>query len=239
MKKLLILATTLLVCGAIQAQGSKEKIGGKSFLALHAGPSFPVGDFSNNSFDVTQGFLGSGGFAKTGFNINLNYGYEFVESFGLTASAFYNNNKLDNKAFVDQLNAIYGGEFDFTGVKMDHWSWYGLTVGPALLHNITPNVGVDLRVMGGIANANSPRLKYQGATIMDEDWSIAGVFQGGANLRINVGQNMFIYTGVDYQYMKPKFNISYEDPDTGEMITENAKQKISVVNVTGGFGIRF
>lgn len=243
MKKLLFLMTALLISCAILAQGSKEKTSAtKSFLAFHAGPSIPVGDFSKKGLDPDLNF-GEGGFAKTGFNLNLNYGYQFIENFGVAASAFYNNNKLDNQAFIDALNAINQGEgdgdIDFTGLKMDHWQWYGLTVGPALMGNLTPKLAGDLRVMAGVANANSPKLTYTGFTIMDEDWALTPVFEAGANLRIDVGKNMFIYTGVDYLYMKPKFTTNVLDPDTDEFYKETSKQKMSVLNITGGLGIRF
>ena len=80
MKKLLLMMIVLLVSGAILAQGSAKTTATKSVLAFHAGPSFPVGDFASNDFDNEQA-----GFAKTGFTIDLNYGYQFHPNAGIAA----------------------------------------------------------------------------------------------------------------------------------------------------------
>ena len=232
MKKLLILVTALLVCGAIQAQGSKEKISTKSFLAFHAGPSLAVGDFNSKNYDNADA-----GFAKTGFTLNLSYGYQLEENFGLMASVIYNNSKLDNVAIQKAMEAaLEASPGSLNGLKLDHWQWYGLTVGPALMQKLASDFYVDIRVMTGIVNANSPAIKYQGQTLVSEDWSIGVPLQAGADLRIGIGKNAFLFANVDYLYMKPKFNENY---NLGEIASETIKQKISVVNLTGGLGIRF
>ena len=242
MKKLLFLLIVLLVSGAIQAQGGKVKTDTRSFLAFHAGPSFPVGDFYStdiiNHGDITLANR-EAGFAKVGVNANLTYSYKVLENLGLAASVFYNNNNLNQGAIEREFGLTEAG---LNVLEIDHWKWYGLTVGPMLMHNISPKMTVDLRVMGGIANANSPKIAIQGEEWAKEDWAVAPVFQGGLDLRFGFGNNMFIFTNVDYLYMKPKFNIeSFDINDAGELVTvtEPIKQKMSVVNLTGGFGIRF
>ncbi|MBL7738821.1 MAG: outer membrane beta-barrel protein [Chitinophagaceae bacterium] len=232
MKKLLILVTALLVCGALQAQGSKEKMNAKSFLAFHAGPSVPVGDFHSNDFDNADA-----GFAKAGYNLNLTYGYQFADNFGLMASVLYNNNKLDNATIREEMEAEFeGGPGSLNGLKLDHWKWYGITVGPALMYNFTPNVAADFRIMTGIVNANTPAITFQGEKLVTEDWSVTMPLQAGVDLRIGIGKNLFVFANVDYLYMKPKFTV---DSDIEELVSETIKQKISVVNLTGGLGIRF
>jgi hypothetical protein len=244
MKKILFFMTALLVSGMVMAQVSKEIREPKSFLAFHAGPSFPVGDYDINALPA-DGFFGKGGFAKTGYNLNLNYGYKFGKTFGLAASAFFNNNTVSNKAFISELNAMFnsdGGEVvDVSGVKLNHWKWYGVTVGPAFMRNLTSNIALDLRVMGGIANANSPKVTYTDELVFGEDWSYAAVFQGGANLRFGIGKNAFIFTNVDYTYMKPEFKKEF---NLGGWITddigiERGKQTLSTINLTGGIGFKF
>jgi hypothetical protein len=241
MKKLLFLIVAMLVSFAIMAQGSKETFTAKSFLAFHAGPSFPVGDFGKTNL-ISNGtneiYNGEAGFANTGYNLNLNYGYQFIKNVGLSASALYNSNKLNHDAIINQLDAIMEGEIvDPDLVKFDHWQWYGLTVGPMINHELVNNFTVDVKVMGGIANVNSPRVKYQNIELVKEDWAVAPLIQTGVDLRIGFGNNMFVLVNADYLYMKPKFTMSY-DID-GEVWTETAKQKMSVINVTGGIGIRF
>jgi hypothetical protein len=236
MKKLLFLMIVLLVSGAIQAQGSIVKNETKSFLAFHAGPSFPVGDFGSTNLINSNNTLSNrdAGFAKTGVNVNVTYGYKVLGNLGLTASAFYNSNKLDNAAIEKEMGL---SEIGISGLKLDHWKWYGLTVGPMLTHNLTPNLTADLRVMGGMANANTPKIVFESVQLVKEDWALAPVFQAGLDLRIGVSSNMFLFTNVDYFYMKPKFKM--ESNIDNELVTETVKQKMTVINLTGGFEIRF
>jgi hypothetical protein len=120
---------------------------------------------------------------------------------------------------------------------MDHWQWYGLSVGPMINHELADNIFVDLKVMGGIANANSPRVTYDKTEVVKEDWSVTPLFQTGLDMRIGLGNNVFVMINADYLYMKPKFTMNYDIE--GEVWTESAKQKMSVINLTGGIGIRF
>lgn len=252
MKKMLIMAIALLISGALQAQDNGVQKEKKSFLALHAGPSIPIGKFMDKKLPV-DGFFGAGGFAKAGVNINLNYGYKFADNFGIAAAVFYNNNKINNDAFAEKVNAELnsdnnnGGEsgtiiYDATGIKLDHWNWYGITVGPALMHSFNPNLAIDVRVMGGVANANSPKVVFNDKTIFGEDWSVAPVLQAGANLRIGINNNLFVFTNVDYTYLKPEFKKEMDLREWMSDVTptiERGKQTLSVVNVTAGIGVNF
>lgn len=227
MKKLLLIMIVLLVSGAINAQGSKGKLTNKSFLAFHVGPSFPMGDFGSTNFDNQNA-----GFAKTGYSLNLTYGYKLVQNFGLTASLFYNNNGPDNAAIEKGVSGSI--ETDVFG-KMNHWQWVGLTAGPMITQNLGSNVEMDLRIMGGVADANFPKVFHEDTIIVNQDWSFAAIFHTGLDLRIGIGNGMFIFTNLDYQYMKPKFNLVFPD----ESPTIRSEQKMSVLNLTGGLGIRF
>ncbi len=219
MKKLLLIFVALLVSGAMMAQGSKGKMTPKSFLAFHGGPSFTIGDF--NSTDENNE---KAGFAKTGLNLNLNYGYLFNKNIGITAAGFYNRYNLD-KGFLH----------DLPGTDLDHWQFYGLSVGPMFSHAINDKMAVDLRIMGGVANANTPRFTFDGELLIKEDWKMAFMFQGGLDLRINTGGNVFIFTNADYMGMQPEFKI---EDITGTEV-DRRHQTISVINVTGGVGIKF
>jgi hypothetical protein len=236
MKKILFLMMAMLFSMAIQAQGSKMKTTAKSFFAFHAGASFPMGDFGKTNLTNTDNSLSNqdAGFAKTGFNLNLNYGYQARQNIGIAASIFYNNNKLDNASIEKQMQIP--GEIPITGIKMDHWQWYGLSAGPMFFHNFNPDMAIDFKLLGGVANVNTPKLTYQGIKLISEDWSIAPLFQTGVDFRIGFSNNMFIYTNVDYLYMKPSFKI--ETRLGTETIKETVKQKMSVINLTGGLGLR-
>ena len=226
MKKLLFLITALLLGGAAGAQGTVAKKEMRSLLTFQAGPSFPVGDFSSKSFDNEQA-----GFAKTGVALNLTYAYQFQQPLGVTGAVFYNRNNTKKTITVAME------EGPDVALHLDHWQFYGISAGPMLSFELAPQLFTDLRVMGGIANANSPEITYEGMQIAKEDWSVTPVLQGGLNLRYNTGQRFFVYTGVDYLYLKPTFNYVYAD--ITEFPNQEIKQKISVLTISAGVGIRF
>lgn len=226
MKKLLFLFAALLLGGAAGAQGSVAKKEMRSLLTFHAGPSFPVGDFSSTNFDNEHA-----GFAKTGVTLNLNYAYQFQQTLGVTGAVFYNRNNTQKTISL----AVEEGP-DVT-LHLDHWQFYGISAGPMLSFELAPQLFTDLRVMGGIANANSPEITYEGMLMAKEDWSVTPVLQGGLNLRYNTGKKFFVYTGVDYLYLKPTFKYVYAD--IAEFPSQEIEQKIAVLNITAGVGIRF
>lgn len=242
MKKLLVFTMALLVGSVVLAQGEeKVNLGKKSFLAVHAGPSFPLDEFAAKTLPP-DGYFGSGGFAKTGYTLNIRYDYRFSENFGVVGSLFFNQHSIDNGAFVKAINDQYaeaGEPIDATGLQLNHWKWYGITAGPALLFDAGKNMVAGLRIMGGIATANSPKATYEGQQVFGEDWSYAGVFQGGADIRIGLGGNIFLFANAEYTYLNPKFEKEVIDFFTDEMFIETGKQQMSVVNLTAGLGFRF
>lgn len=220
MKKLLFMFIALLMSGAIMAQGSKGKMTTKSFLAFHGGPTFPVGDFaSSNQYNEEAGF------AKTGFNLNLNYAYQFNKNIGLTAAVLYNKYTINSKLLTHEL----------PGAKVDHWQFYGITAGPMFTHEIAKKAAADIRIMGGVANANTPRFTYETEVLLKEDWQAAFVFQGGIDFRINTGGMVFILLNTDYTALKPEFKLI----DADGIVVDRYRQNITVVNLTGGVGIKF
>jgi hypothetical protein len=229
MKKIVLMAIALLISGALLAQEAETQQLKKSFLVLHGGPSFPVGDFGSKNMGNQEA-----GFAKTGYSVNLNYGYQFEKNAGITASIFLNN--YNTQPFKMSFAGESGTET--IELKMDHWQFYGLTAGPMLNFTAGKNIFADLKIMGGVVNANTPQISYQGTVMAKEDWSWAPAIQGGANLRIGAGNNMFVFANADYMYMKPKFTSSYYD-ENSNWVTTDIKQKMSVVNVSAGIGFSF
>ncbi len=226
MKKLLVLMLALLVSSAIPAQESKTTVNKNSFLAFHAGPSFPVGAFSSNDPANEDA-----GLAKTGYTIGLNYGYRFNTNFGIEAAAFYNH--YGTKNMVLTLETGDGTEtFEMTA---DAWNLYGLTLGPSLEFSPAKNMSAGMHVMGGVANVRLPAFYLEDEELTKADWGIGPVFQAGINLKIDAGKQVFFFVSGDYQYMRPVFNIL--DIWTDE--SDKGYQKISVVQATAGIGIRF
>ena len=231
MKKLLTMAIALLISGALQAQNDAVKQEKKSFLVLHAGPTIPVGDFNS-----TNTANSDAGFAKTGYTINLNYGYQFEKNAGLTANVFYNGYNTHNFSMTYLEGTSSSGTLT---LDMDHWKVYGITAGPMLTFEIGHGILADCKLMGGIANAHSPKLIYKGRVLTNGDDNWAATILGGVNLRMNAGGNLFVFANTDYMYLKPKFSYTYTSSITDQQVTKNTSQKMSVVNVSAGIGINF
>jgi opacity protein-like surface antigen len=229
MKKLLMMAFALLFSGTMLAQGSKVNEDNKSFIAFHGGPSFPIGDFSSRNFNNSNA-----GFAKTGFNINLDYAYLFTKSIGVTASLFVNKYDINDA----DLNVKPAGSEGFIPVNLDHWQFYGITAGPVYSINVGKNIFTDIKVMGGVVNANAPIIKLQGQKLTKEEWKVAGIFQAGAGLKFGVGKNIFIVTNANYMHLNPTFKYTYTEVVAGQT-AEEFHQKMDIISVTAGVGYNF
>lgn len=225
-----MMAMWLLAGGALLAQGSKVKNDYKSFLFFHGGPSFPVGDFASKSMSDNA----NAGFANTGFNFNLDYGYRVQKNIGFTASIFYNKYKVDEKSIQfkdDETNQVIP-------VNMDHWQFYGISAGPMFSFQPAQKIWTDLKIMGGIVNANAPMIRVMGMDATKEEWKVGAILQAGVNLRFDISNRLFISTSADYLYMDPKFKYSYTDLVEG-LVSEDFHQKMTAVNVTAGIGVKF
>jgi hypothetical protein len=223
MKKImLLLSASLLVSIAVNAQNGKMKNDKKFFLDLNGGPSFPAGVFASTTNTNTDT---DAGFAKSGFNINVDFGYQISDNIGIASKALYANYSLDIDAF-NQPN-----------LTADHWQYYGFVVGPMLTLPVTDNAKVDVKAMGGAVYANSPAVKQSGVIIADQDWSAAFAMQFGADFRYNFKNNFFGLVNVDYSYMKPSFTIT--TGTDGGSITTTQDQKMGAFNVGLGVGINF
>ncbi len=227
MKKLLLLTLALMAGLALMAQGSRKTTEYKSALAFHAGPSFPMGDFSSCMPDNEEA-----GLAKPGITLGLNYQYLLNEQVGITVSGFYNFHKTDKLVFEFD----WGDEGTETvTMTADNWHFYGISAGPSLQFSLNKNLSSNLHVLGGVANVRLPAFYYNDEEMTRADWGIGPVIQGGMDLKLNAGKQFFIFLNGEYQYMRPTFRML--DIWTDE--SDKVYQKISVLNVTGGIGFRF
>ena len=222
MRNIFISTTFLLLSLTAFSQEETPTKNQKNHLFFHLGPSFPVGDFLSKTLTNTEA-----GFAQTGLSLDMSYLRSIDDNFGIAVSTFYNMNGLDIKK-VEQ-------EYGITGVKADHWQYIGLTAGPVFTIPASDKTKIDFKVMGGIATANSPEINYDGTLAVKEDWATSAVFQAGAGLRTDVSSKLIFFGGLDYKYLRPSFAVV---AGTGE-VGENAKQRMSTLNLTVGLGFRF
>ncbi|MBI1781589.1 MAG: outer membrane beta-barrel protein [Sphingobacteriales bacterium] len=230
MKKLLVLMMALLVSGAIMAQKAEVKKEARHFLALRAGPSIPVGEFGGSTIGQSNFIIADkgSGFAKTGFTIDVLYGYKIDKSFGISAALFYNNHGLKNKAIKSEMEKyldVPAGTL--SSMSLNHWQWYGISAGPMLTEKLSGNVSLNFNVMGGVAYVNSPRIKVVDQFEIAEDWTTAPLFRGGANFQFRLNDQLHLMVGGDYMYMQPRFTLSATVDN--ETISEKGKQNMAVV----------
>lgn len=219
MKKSVFVLLGVLVTLSTIAQGDNQNEK-KSFLSFNIGPSIPIGDFASATLDNEEA-----GFSLTGITLDLNYLYSFHKNVGLAVSGFYNMNGLD----ISKLRETTG----VSSLKMDHWQFIGLAAGPAFSFDISPKAIGDVRIMGGLATANSPDVKTNGTTLVPEDWATSGLFQAGVGCRVNIGTNTFFTGGIDYRYLRPTFKVKVDN----EIMS--AEQNMSILNLTVGIGFKF
>jgi hypothetical protein len=224
MKKIMVIFTIVMLAGICAYGQDEQKVQNKNtkiFLSLSGGPSFPVGNFASK--DTSNE---AAGLAKTGYHINLHLGYQFHENFGIISTFLYSKYKLDMS------------DYERYGISTDHWQYYGVMIGPMLTYPINEKAKFDLKIMGGITNVNSPNINTNISSVyVKEDWSTSFVMQLGMDLRYNVTKNLYLVSNLDYNYMKPKFEMNTTVGDGN--LPHQLEQKISAVNLNIGIGVSF
>lgn len=213
------MVAVLLFCGIVTAQVNKAQKDLKSYIFLSAGPSFPIGDFAS-----TDENNDNAGFAKTGFNLDLAYGYKFNTNIGVEFSALYANHGLSKK-----LTSM------LSGAGVDHFQIIAFMPGVSAFTKSIDKAEFGIRIRGGYATINSPHFVYAGEVLVTEDWADAFIWGGGANLKMDVSKNVFLSVNLDYLQTRPEFKV--KDNTTNETI--RAIQHMADINLNAGVGIRF
>lgn len=230
MKKFLLIPFVWVFAGAMQAQNKIVKEDAASFISFHAGPSFPIKYVTSTNPDNTNE-----GLSKTGCTLDISYGYEFQKYIGFAGSIFYNMNQ------VSDLNigaTDYGSGHDATHNVYHYQQNLGFAVGPMFTFDLDKNIVADFRFMTGLVKTNAQKINGEYMGIAKEEPNSTAVFQTGINLHIGVKQNLFVVTGIDFRHMEPKFNYSYTDANNLQ-VTYDIQQKISLLNVNAGVGLKF
>lgn len=235
-----MLMMALLVSGALMTQKAAVKKEARHFLALRAGPSIPVGQLGGSSIGQSNFIVADkgSGFAKTGFTVDVLYGYKINNNFGISAALFYNNHGLKNKAIQSEMEKyldVPAGSL--SNMSLDHWQWYGASAGPMFIQKLSGNIALNLDVMGGVAYVNSPRMKIVDQFEIKEDWATAALLRGDASLQFRLTDKLNLMAGAGYLYMQPTFTLKASVDN--EPISEKGKQNMAVVNLTAGIAFKF
>ena len=210
MRKILYLAVAMLLSMAAAAQGKPVQKEQKGYLGLTAGIGLPVGAFaSTNTTD--------GGMAVAGFQATIHGGYSIAHRFGIGGNIFYASYGLNKDLFSG------------SGIKLDHWQYYGLTVGPYISLVKTPKADLNLKLYMGMATANAPVITLENQSTNDT-WATAFALQPGVDFKYQFSPATFLFLNMDYTAMRPTF----KDVDLGEY-----RQDMYALHFGAGIGFRF
>jgi hypothetical protein len=172
MRKFIIILSLVVLSGNLFAQSSDRK----GFIGISLGPSFPVGNFADNTLSNADA-----GFVEWGINFNpINFGYIFGQYVGISASWF---------------GAAYSA--DINGVDAI-WSYGGLMGGPMLSIPVNEKFDLDLKGMVGFVTATSDLSEYE------ENEGTGISFDLGASFRYNFAKKWCLLISSDYFISNPK-----------------------------------
>lgn len=206
-----------------------EQTGGVFYIGVAGGAAMPVGNFGKKNVELST----ESGFARFGYNLNLFSGYQVNKTWGVAGGVFYSKFRVDETAINDFLSG--------TGISAsaDHWQYYGVHVGPSATVSLGKNTLIDFRALGGISHVNMPIVELKGRNgngngspvigVSNEKWTDAFSWQLGSNIRYNFDPTFFLYTNVDYNYMKPTWTVNNKD----------INQKMGVIDLSVGLGASF
>lgn len=202
--KTVLLILILTSCILPQENGILSNVGGKVYIGISAGPSFPVGDYGNDNPGD-----GKSGFAKTGYNVELSAGIRILNLLELSIVGFRNENGTDLGNLVKSLNQDNPG-INFTG-SSDSWNIYGVMGGFGLSYPAGNNFFTDFKILGGYLNASSPEIKLTTSspdtyvTIEGSSGSSLLYYFSGA-IRRPLTERLHISFGLQYTSASTKFN---------------------------------
>lgn len=220
MIKIIILSTVITFSSSIIAQGILSTVGGKVYLGISAGPSFPLSSFGDDNPQSE-----SSGYAKTGYMIELNGGIRLLNLFEISVTGFRNSNSTDFKNLVNSIN-VSNPEANLAG-ESDSWEIYGFLGGIGISFPLPEKFIADIRVLGGYQNTKSPEISLTGEN-QDTYVKIEGktvsspVYFGSASVRFPLSNALYLNFGFQYIASSAKFeNVNRKISINGEVSESN------------------
>lgn len=232
MKKIVFTAIGVLMTGVMIFAQIRTS---KTFAAFTAGPSYPVGLFSNTNIDEPNA-----GMAKNGFNIDVKLGHQFDQVFGITGGLTYGRYAVQDPHYYYYYSSENGDD-----VQIDPWQYYQVVAGPMISAKLSPRTNLDFSVLSGIALVTCPKTKYNGEIVSEQDRVATAPLKLGVDFRYRFNNAGYLFAGTSYQYMRPNFKIKgfmdvSETP--GEGFDDNFyrfTQKMNTIGMNVGLGFAF
>ena len=196
MRRIYVLLAFILFTYNIMPQGILSTVGGKIYVGISAGPSFPLSSYADDNPKDDRS-----GYAQTGYMIELNGGVRLLNLFEISVTGFRNSNSTDFTNLVNSVNAEYPG-FEFTG-ESGSWEIYGFLAGIGISFPMPEKFIADVRVLGGYQNSSSPEISLTGDN-PNTYYKIEGktvsspVYFGAASVRYPLANSLYLSFGFQY-----------------------------------------
>lgn len=230
------ITTCILSIFIIGGQMLHAQSGKRQFIGVSAGISIPTGDFAQANIDDS-----TCGFARSGVNIQMTYGYRFTHNLGLQAQITYNSNAFDYIKYENGLMEQYP-DYQVSVESRTNWSSGGILIGPYLRLPLTEQLSWDVRALFGLYGAYSPDIiihTSKGALEKNDYYRNPGK---GFSFGYSLG------SGFKYQFSK-YYLLLYADYVASPISIDNAsgwdwndqpysttfKQEINYISVSLGF----
>jgi opacity protein-like surface antigen len=250
-----LLTGCLFIFGMLQAQKKPSKL----FAELSLGPSIPLGQFAEKTYNGPAE-EDQPGMASTGLSANVTAGYYLKENFGILLTAGYTSNKQKEEGYRENIEKAQTAP-STVDVNTGNWKMYKVMAGGFF---VTPLVEDKLNLVtklsAGICKTAIP----------SHEWAIAGTgtvlggaafsmgrvgkeklptafcYQVGLGLQYKLNQHIHVLFDVNSfnATAKHEFSTYYGSasvfgPGLTELTTVNRKFKFGSVNALLGIGVRF
>ena len=180
-------------------------------FSLSSGAIFPTGDISNK--DAASY---SSGYAHTGFNMELNFGFNLVNSwdFVVKGAYFYMGTKIDGLF----TSLMYQYQMYGDTISYGHWNILGILAGVSYKNKLAKKIYVENSIYAGFLNFQPREIEfyfhnfYGIGTPVDVKYSESSTLQIAFNYSLLLGyqisKKMSLGIGFDYLYSRPKFNLT-------------------------------
>jgi hypothetical protein len=242
MKNLKIITGIFIICVFLFVSNAIGQEG-EVFVSLGGGVSLPLSNFaSSDDFSDEQD-----GFAKTGGNFNINFGYRFNEYLSLTGLLSGCVNGYDYVEAQEWLTDNFAESLPDTKwlVETKSWGFGGLMIGATgSLPLVSDRLFFDARLLGGFTYVYSPGIYVTATEIGEEDKYIdieqstaaSWVVDLGAGLRYNRTRNQYFILYADYMHAQPYFDDVRTNTNFGFERDDAYTIPISTINISLGIG---
>lgn len=232
MKNLLVCFSTFLIITSLHAQEDDRR----GFISLSLGAAVPFGDFASTSSDNDDA-----GFALTGGNVNIAFGYKIGQNLGLTAMLNAGSNPLNTDALEDEFQDNYPQTT--WSVSSDPWTYGALMVGGFGSFPLGTRSSFDIRMLIGALSSASPEIRATAtgfgvsATGRRESKTVTtGAFDVGFIVRHRITNPLCIFASVDFLTANPRFENVETTTSFGSQTT-NFDQNLRVLNLNVGVAL--